>query len=360
MPDTTPVPKSPHSNWPPEARLWESSEEGKVRCLLCPRHCLIPEGGRGFCKVRINQGKRLYTLSYGNLSAIESRPIEIKPFFHYHPGSSSLTFSTWSCNLICCWCQNWRLSAAEPPESLPEILSPEDILEMALRARDEGICVSFNEPTLLFEFCLDLFPLAKKQGLYCCFVSNGFMTLRALDELIDAGLDGMNVDIKGKDEVYKRYCGDSSVEPVWEVAAHAKERGVHVEVVCLLVTGVSDDEGTVKWIVERHLELLGPDVPIHFNRYFPAKGFIAPPTLVSNLVRAREIALQSGIKFVYLGNLHGHPAENTYCPSCGAELIGRRGFATLSVNLTEDNRCPKCGGKIPLVGRARRTSLRFF
>lgn len=346
--------------WPPEARLWERGEEGSVKCLLCPRQCLIPEGGRGFCKVRINRGGRLYTLSYGSLSAVESRPIEIKPFFHYHPGSSSLTFSTWSCNLSCKWCQNWRLSGASPPESPAEIWSPEGVVEEALRAGDDGICVSFNEPTLLFEFCLDLFPLAKKRGLYCCFVSNGFISLRALDELIEAGLDGMNVDVKGTDEVYKKYCGGASVERVWEAAAHAREKGVHLEIVCLLVTGVSDDERTVRWIVKRHLELLGPEVPIHFNRYFPAREFTAPPTPVASLLRARELALDAGIKFAYIGNLHGHPAENTYCPSCGEEVIRRSGFATVAVNLTEDKRCPKCGERIPIVGRPRRTRLGLF
>jgi len=130
--------------WPPEAKLWEPAGEGRARCLLCPRRCLIPEGGRGFCGVRANLGGRLHTLSYGNLSAIESRPIEIKPFFHYHPGSSSLTFSTWSCNLSCKWCQNWRLSSSLPPDPPPHLFSPEEVLEMALRGGDEGICVSFN------------------------------------------------------------------------------------------------------------------------------------------------------------------------------------------------------------------------
>ncbi len=340
------------------AQLFESLPQKKVRCHLCQRRCVIPEGGRGFCRVRVNRGGQLFTLTYGNLSAIESRPIEIKPFFHYYPGSSSLTFSTWSCNFSCAWCQNHHLSGSLPPEEPRHLFSPDEVLEMALRAGDDGICVSFNEPTLLFEFCLDLFPKAKERGLYCCFVSNGYMTLEALEALIEAGLDGMNVDVKGRQEAYSRYCGGAKVDGVWEVASHARKRGVHIEIVCLLVTGVSDDDRTIDWIIERHLELLGPDTPIHFTRYFPARNFVAPPTALSRLEHAYERAKEAGIRYVYLGNIHGHEGENTYCPNCGEPLILRRGFATLAVNLSEGNKCPKCGTQIPIVGKPRKTFFR--
>ncbi len=339
------------------AMLYERLNGARVRCGLCNRRCIIGDGKSGFCRARVNFGGELFTLTYGNISAIESRPIEIKPFFHYHPGSTSLTFSTWSCNLSCAWCQNYHLSGVAPPK-VSRLLTPERVLEMALMHGDDGVCVSFNEPTLLFEFCVELFPLAKRHGLYCCFVSNGYMTFEALDALIDAGMDGMNVDVKGRQEAYERYCGGADVEHIWNVAAHAKERGVHVEIVCLLVTGVSDDDATIEWLIKRHIEMLGEEVPIHFNRYFPARYFTASPTSVSRLKRAYDMAKEMGVRFPYIGNVHGHSGENTYCPRCGEELIRRMSFMTISVNLAEENKCPRCGECIPIVGRARVSPLR--
>lgn len=339
------------------AMLYEALDGLRVRCKLCGRGCIIDDGKSGFCRARANDGGTLFTLTYGNLSAIESRPIEIKPFFHYHPGSSSLTFSTWSCNLSCAWCQNYHISAISP-QKVSRMYSPEQILELALRRGDDGICVSFNEPTLLFEFCLDLFPSAKRHGLYCCYVSNGYMSIEALDALVDAGMDGMNVDIKGRQMAYDLYCSGADVEHIWHVASHAKMRGVHVEIVCLLVTGVSDDDETIEWIVRRHIELLGEDVPIHFNRYFPARRFNAPPTPISHLERAYEIAKRMGVRFPYIGNVHGHIGENTYCPRCHKELIRRASFMTVKINLAENNKCPSCGESIPIVGRARESFLR--
>jgi pyruvate formate lyase activating enzyme len=334
------------------ALLFERLDGKNVMCKLCNRRCVIGDGGTGFCKARVNINGELFTLTYGNLSAIESRPIEIKPFFHYHPGSTSLTFSTWSCNLSCAWCQNYHLSSV-PPMASKAIYTSAQVLEMALENGDEGVCASFNEPTLLFEFCVELFEMAKENGLYCCFVSNGYMSIEALDALIDAGMDGMNVDIKGRKEAYERYCGGADVEHIWHVAAHAKRRGIHVEVVCLLVTGVSDDDETIEWIIGKHLEMLGKDVPIHFNRYFPAKFFSAPPTPLERLERAYEMAKASGVLFPYIGNVHGHSGENTYCPKCGEELIRRSGFMTVKVNLSEGNECPRCGERIPIVGVAK-------
>jgi pyruvate formate lyase activating enzyme len=331
-----------------EAKLYERLSDGKVRCRLCQRRCTIGEGASGYCRMRINRGGRLITLSYGNLSALESRPIEIKPFFHYHPGSTALTFSTWSCNFNCPWCQNYRLSASVPKEIREPTWTPDRVLRMALDAGDDGVCVSFNEPTLLFEFCLELFPMAKRHGLYCCFVSNSYMTIEALEMLIEAGLDGMNVDVKGRQEVYDRYIGSVKVEGVWEVAQHAYRRGVHVEIVCLLVTGVSDDDETIDWIVRTHLNRLGRDAPIHFTRYFPARRFTAPPTRVERLLQAYERAKESGIRYVYLGNISGL-GENTYCHSCNTLLIRRSGFALTATNLTPDNRCPSCGERIPIT-----------
>ena len=358
------------------ALLWKPEGED-ARCGLCERRCLVAHGKTGFCKARRNAGgtsppagaggvpkfagvpanfANLVTLTYGNLSSVESRPIEIKPFYHYWPGSSALTFATFSCNLSCHWCQNDSISRSLPPAE-NEFTSPEQLVAMAKEAGDDGLCASFQEPTLLLEYCLDLFKLAKKQGLYCCFVSNGYMTSEALELLEEAGLDGLKIDIKGGPEVYREYCGKVDGSIPWKRAEEARELGIHVEIVNLLVTDLNDDADSVKALVEHHLEILGQDVPLHFTRYHPAHKFTRPPTPGIRLERARELAFSAGVRFPYLGNMHGHKYENTYCPECGKLLILRQGPRVLDVRLTESSACPNCGEDIPITGTAKVTHI---
>lgn len=332
-----------------EALLYESLRSSSVRCMLCERRCTIREGERGFCRARINIGGTLYTLTYGNISAIESRPIEVKPFFHFWPGSTSLTFSTWGCNFTCPWCQNWHLSKIEPDPSGVGRVPPERIVEMALR-RDEGVCVSFNEPLLLFEYSLDVFKLARGRGLYCTYVSNGYMTLAALRALQESGLEGLKIDVKGGREEYRDFNG-ADVEAVWRNAREAKSMGIHVEIVYLVVTGATDEEGVILETIERHLKELGPETPIHFTRYYPAYLYGKPPTKVEKLEWCYEQAKRSGAKFPYIGNVPGHPYENTYCPECGELLIKRHSFRVVRYAITEGKKCPRCGSEIPIVGR---------
>ncbi len=321
----------------------------KIRCNLCERRCEIGENKRGFCGVRENRNGRLFTLSYGSISAVEPRPIEIKPFYHFYPASEAITFSTWGCNLSCRWCQNWHLSRAKPPEKGGHI-SPEEMLEMALRMRVQGTCASFNEPTLLFEYCLDLFSIARKQGLYNTFVSNGYMSEEALRMLASAGLDAINIDIKGNDEVYRRYCSGTSARVVWRNIGFAKSLGLHVEVVNLVVTGVNDSEEDFEYVVENHLRFAGEAVPLHFTRYHPAYRFSAPPTPVEKLESAYELAKREGVLYPYIGNVPGHRYENTYCHACGKLLIRRYSYRVLSYSITKEKRCPQCGATVPVVG----------
>lgn len=293
----------------------------------------------------------LYTLVYGDLSAIESRPIEIKPFFHYWPGSTALTFSTWSCNFSCLWCQNFHISKSLPEPAKAVYQSPERIVELAIYNGDDGLCASFQEPTLLSEWALSLFKLGKDKGIkYCCFVSNGYMTLDVLKALCDVGMDGLKIDIKGNDETYKKYCGGADVEKIWRNARQAKKLGLHVEIVNLVVRGVNDDEETLRWVIEKHLESVGPYTPIHFTRYYPAYKFNNPPTKVETLEKAYEMAKKAGVLYPYIGNISGHRYENTYCPSCGERLIQRYGYYVLQYRVTREKKCPKCGTQIPITG----------
>ncbi len=325
-----------------EAKLYRKVGD-KIVCQLCWRFCRIGEGERGFCRTRLVRNGNLYTLTYGNLSALESRPMEIKPFFHFKPGKTTLTFSTYSCNLECPWCQNWQISKVEPPLVYREI-PPEELVRKAEIFGDIGLCASFNEPTLLFEYLLDAFKLAKSKGLVNTIVSNGFMTPMALKMLRDSGLDAMNIDVKGNEETYEKFCGGKA-KFVWRIAEKAVRMGIHVEIVNLIVTNVNDDEDVIREVIENHLKHVGEKVPLHFTRYHPAYLFKNPPTPVRTLEKAVEIAERMGVEFVYVGNVPGHEYENTFCPNCGEVLIRRFHFEVLE-NKIKDGKCPKCGYEI--------------
>ncbi|MCS7114554.1 MAG: AmmeMemoRadiSam system radical SAM enzyme [Nitrososphaerota archaeon] len=335
-----------------EAIFYEKIKFGRVKCCLCERRCEIAEGQTGFCRTRLNVGGKLYVLVYGDISAMESRPIEIKPFFHYWPGSTALTFSTWSCNFNCAWCQNFHLSKASPEPAKAHYFSPEKVVELALAYGDAGLCASFQEPTLLAEWALQVFRLGKERGIkYCCYVSNGYMTLEAIKALFNAGMNGLKIDVKGDEEVYTKYCGEADVNKVWRNVKEAKKLGLHIEVVNLIVTGVNDGEEKVQWIIQKHLENAGPETPLHFTRYFPAYKFHNPPTKVEVLEKAYEMAKKAGVLYPYLGNVSGHRYENTYCPNCGAKLIKRYGYYILKYAITSKKKCPNCGIDIPITGQ---------
>ena len=332
-----------------EALLYERLRDDKVRCLTCERRCLIRPGQRGFCGTRENRGGKLYTLVYGDISSLSANPIEKKPFFHFWPGSVALTAGTWSCNFTCPWCQNFDISKVKPDPSRANYMSPEQFVRTAKRYGCQGTSISFNEPTLLFEWSLDVFRLAKREGLYNNYVSNGYMTEKALEMLAEAGMDAIKFDMKGGPEAYRRYCGARS-EVVWRNIRKARELGLHVEVVTLVIPGVNDDEETIRQIARSVLKNAGEDTPLHFTRYYPAYKFTSPPTPVKTLEWAHKLAKEEGLNFVYIGNVPGHPLEDTYCPECGELLIKRYGFAVLKYRITADKKCPRCGHEIPIVG----------
>jgi len=332
-----------------EALLYEPLAGGKVRCLLCERRCVIGPGQRGFCGTRENRDGVLYTLVYGDISSLSANPIEKKPFFHFWPGSVALTAGTWSCNFTCPWCQNFNISKVKPDPSKAYYISPERFIKMAKAYECQGTSISFNEPTLLFEWALDVFRLAREEGLYNNYVSNGYMTEQALRALAEAGMDAIKFDMKGGPEAYRRYCGARD-EVVWRNIGLARGLGLHVEVVTLVIPGVNDDEGTIRSIARRVREVAGPETPLHFTRYYPAYRFRAPPTPVKTLEWAHGLAKVEGLDFVYIGNVPGHPLEDTYCPDCGELLIKRYGFAVLKYRITPGGRCPKCGREIPVMG----------
>jgi pyruvate formate lyase activating enzyme len=341
-----------------EARLYEILGD-KVQCQTCERRCLIAEGETGFCATRENISGRLYTLEYGDISSMSANPIEKKPFFHFYPGTKALTIGSWSCNFTCPWCQNCDVSKSPQKIGKGQYVEPEAFIELVERHRCQGTSVSFNEPTLLFEYSLDIFDLARHEGYYNTYVTNGYMTEQALGILVAEGLDAMSINIKGDAEAVKRYCS-ADVNIVWRNAVWAKEHGVWVELVTLVIPGVNDAIDDLIRIARRIKSELGNDTPWHVTGYYPAYKFstesYVPPTSVSMLEKARDIGIDEGLKYVYIGNASGHPYENTYCPKCKQLLIDRCGFSIIRYNIGPDKRCPYCGEQIPIIGEPNITN----
>jgi pyruvate formate lyase activating enzyme len=280
-------------------------------------------------------------LIYGAVSSLAANPIEKKPFYHFHPGTSAFTVGSWSCNFGCPWCQNWDISKAAPP-ARPEYVSPELFIELTENSGSQGTSISFNEPTLSLEWSLDVLRLARKRNLYNTFVTNGYMTPEALSLLTDAGLDAMNVDMKGDAVAVKKFCKGIDVEKVWATCRLGRSRGVHIEITTLVIPTVNSAETSLRSIAERIVSDVGPEVPWHVSAYYPAYRFDAPSTPMETLERAWRIGKEAGLHFVYVGNVPGHRYDNTYCPGCGTLLIRRRGY-DIAANLVRNGQCPNCG-----------------
>ena len=267
----------------------------------------------------------------------------------------ALTIGTWSCNFTCPWCQNYRITKYPQNIGSGKYLPPQKFIDIVKKYKCQGTSISFNEPTLLLEYSLELFPLAKKEGLYNTFVTNGYMSLDALMLLIKHGLDAMNVDVKGDATNVKKYCG-GDVEKVWMNIIEAKKQGVHIEITTLIIPGVNDDKETLRSIAKRIRNDVGQDIPWHLTRYYPAyKSFeiglypdITPVEIIEN---AWQIGKENGLEYVYVGNVYGNSLENTYCPSCNRLLIERCGYDIARYLITTDKRCPFCGKEISITGQ---------
>jgi len=328
--------------------LWKSLPGNRVQCDLCLRRCVIPQGERGYCFVRKNVEGRLVTEAYGRVSAINMDPIEKKPLFHFLPSTDSLSISTVSCNFRCKFCQNWDISYFSEIRGIE--IAPSEIAEAAFSHGAASISYTYNEPTIFMEYALDTAKEAKKRGLKNVFVTNGYMTPEAVDAA-KGFIDAMTVGIKGslKPDFYRKMMVVPNSEDIKGTLAAIKEAGIHLEVTDLLVTKYGDDLASVaalsKWIAEN----LSPDVPFHLLRFFPdAQLLDLPPTDVDLLRKARQTAISSGLRYVYMGNVPGE-GENTYCPVCGNLLIERKGFSSLVVGLTQDSKCKRCGAQIPVL-----------
>ena len=326
--------------------------DNRVRCDLCPRHCVLEINKVGACRTRKNIDGKLYTLIYGSVSAMAVDPIEKKPLFNFYPGSLAFSISSVGCNLFCKFCQNWHLSQSSPGQIKTEEISPEKIVELAKRYKCESIAYTYNEPIIWWEYVFDVSKIAHKEGIFNVLVTNGYITLEALEELLPH-IDAANVDVKAfKDSFYQELCGAPSLKPVLEACEMMKEKGVHVEITNLIIPGYNDDADEIRSLCKWLVESLGPDTPLHFSRFYPYyKMTYVSPTQVSTIEKARKIALEEGVYYVYIGNVPGHDGENTYCPNCGKLLVRRFGFDVVEWNLAEGNKCKYCGEKIAIKGK---------
>ncbi|MGC8867275.1 MAG: AmmeMemoRadiSam system radical SAM enzyme [Elusimicrobiales bacterium] len=320
-----------------EAMFYEKLDDKKVKCGLCPRGCILRDGAVGFCRVRQNIGGVLYTLNYGKVVAANVDPIEKKPFFHFLPGTKSFSIACAGCNMRCRYCQNWEISQRGVEES-DEYIEPSKIVELALKTGSRSIAYTYSEPFVFYEYMIDIAKIAKERGIKNIVVTGGFINKKPLEELLRY-IDAVKVDLKGFNEEFYRKYTSGDLKAILETIKVIKKSGRHLEIVNLVIPGVNDSDDDIKrlslWIKEN----LGADVPLHFTRFYPNyKMMDTPPTPKETLVKARKIAMDIGLRYVYTGNIYNPDGENTYCPD-GSIAIERRGFFVIKNNL-KDGRCP--------------------
>ncbi|MDD5506629.1 MAG: AmmeMemoRadiSam system radical SAM enzyme [Candidatus Omnitrophica bacterium] len=330
---------------PKEAAFYQKLVNKLVQCRLCPRRCAVPDGRRGYCGVRENRSGVLYTLVYAKPVAIHIDPIEKKPLFHFLPSTTAYSIATAGCNLKCKFCQNWEISQNRPEGVEYRYLEPEELVNNAWESGAPTIAYTYSEPTVFYEYMLETARLARRKGLKNIMHSNGYINeepLRALAKFLDAA----NIDLKGFSEEYYAKLTEGSLEPVLHSLKVLREEGVHIEITTLLLPGFNDDEPTLKKMCAWIKDNLGADTPLHFSRFFPMYKLTGlNPTPVGSLERARKIAIDCGLNYVYIGNIPPGPAENTYCPGCKKIVIERSGYFIVQNNLKE-GRCKFCGKEI--------------
>ncbi len=328
-----------------EALFYKKLENNLVQCELCPHKCVIKDGNRGICRVRKNRKGVLYSLVYGRLCSTSAEPIEKKPLYHFLPGSLAYSIATVGCNLKCKHCQNYEISQAKP-EDVPTLsFNPKDIVKNAIKGGCKSIAYTFTEPTVFYEVALEISKLAKKNNIKNIIVSNGFINPIPLKELCKH-IDAANIDLKSiNDKFYKDIC-EARVEPILEALKILKKEGVWLEITNLLIPTLNNSEKEIKNLIKWIKKNLGTKVPLHFTAFYPCYELLSlPPTPAETLKKARKIALQEGLKYVYTGNVQDDEGNNTFCPKCKKMLIKRRLFSVIENNLKQ-NRCKYCDEKI--------------
>jgi pyruvate formate lyase activating enzyme len=331
----------------PRPGAWFREEAGNaVRCELCPWQCLLAPGERARCRVRANQDGVGQTLAYGNPVLVQEDPVERLPFHHVRPGSRTLSVSTAGCNLACKFCEVWDMALVDPRDVHAHDLPPGTVIDFAKAANLPSVSYAFGEPVAFYEYMFEIAERARDEGLLNLLQTAAFIQPRPLKAL-SGRIDAANVDLKGFDaRFYRDVCG-GELQPVLDSLVLLKEAGVHLEITNILIPTLNDDTDGIARMCAWIRDTLGPDVPVHFSRFYPLYQLAnLPQTPVSTLDRAREIALEAGLQYVYVARVTGHTGGNTFCPNCGNMLIRRVGFIIDEMRLV-DGHCPDCDTKIP-------------
>jgi pyruvate formate lyase activating enzyme len=331
-----------------EAQWWENDPDGRVHCYLCPRHCHIGHGQSGFCFIRVNQNGKLYSQGYASPAALQIDPIEKKPLNHFLPGTRIFSMGTAGCNMGCFFCQNWDISKSHHDQARSRHIPPEDVPELARQYGCDSIAFTYNEPTIWGEYIIDICKAAKPFGLRTVMVTNGYITYEAFHDIYDH-IDGANVDLKAFAENFYGKITLTHLQPVLDTLLWLKkETPIWFEITNLMIPTLNDDPDETRKLADWILNHLGPDVPLHFTAFHPDfKLQDKPPTPPSTLHRARRIALDTGLHYVYEGNIFSE-AANTNCPNCHELLIRRSWHEVLRNDLRAGN-CPRCRTPIPGV-----------
>ncbi len=329
-----------------EALHYEKLDHKKIRCQLCPRQCEIDDRERGYCGVRENRGGTYYTLVYSRPCTYHADPIEKKPLFHFHPGSSAFSLATAGCNVNCKFCQNWQISQVRPEALHSYYLPPSEVVRQARDNDCLSIAYTYSEPTVFYEYMLNSAVAGRRNGVKNVVITAGYIESEPLIRLCRQ-VDAIKVDLKSFNDDFYHEVVNGELKPVLDSLVTIKEQGVWLEIVYLLLPTLNDSEKEIRDLSRWITANLGLDVPVHFTRFYPSYRLKnLPPTPFSTLERSRTIAMEEGINFVYVGNVPGHPGEHTYCPSCGKIVINRTGYLINSIAIVK-GACRYCGTAIP-------------
>jgi pyruvate formate lyase activating enzyme len=328
-------------------RHWHLLADGRVQCDVCPRGCKLRDGQRGLCFVRQRQGEGIVLTSYGRSSGFCVDPVEKKPLNHFLPGSSILSFGTAGCNLACRFCQNWDISKSKEIDTLADAASPEAIARAAAELGCRSVAFTYNDPTIFFEYAIDVADACHDRGLKAVAVTSGYMCPEPRRDFY-RHLDAANVDLKGFTEDFYRHTCAGELAAVLDTLEYLRhDTQVWFELTTLLIPGLNDADSEVdamtRWVVEH----LGPDVPMHFTAFHPDyKMLDRPPTPAETLARARQIALGNGVHHAYTGNVHDPEGQSTYCTGCGRRVIYRDWYRLGDYHLDGAGRCQACGTRL--------------
>lgn len=331
-------------------RYWHKLDDGRVQCDVCPRACRMHEGQRGLCFVRGVEGGEVRLFTYGRSSGFCVDPIEKKPLNHFLPGTSVLSFGTAGCNLACKFCQNWDMSKSREMDTLADRATPE---MLATAARDMGcssVAFTYNDPVIFMEYADDVAHACREQGIKSVAVTAGYMCAEPRKEFY-GHMDAANVDLKGFTErFYRKICGAELATVLETLEYLKKETSVWFEITTLLIPDENDSDAEIDGMTHWIMDKLGPDVPLHFTAFHPDwKMLDKSRTPASTLTRARTIAMNNGLHYVYTGNVHDAAGSSTYCHGCGARVIERDWYELGQWQLDSHGACTGCGTQVPGV-----------